>query len=102
MTAHDAVSWNKRDQKVHGRTSPHEVKIENFKPLGKYAGADARPDFKRFVEETVSMLEPLNVEDAGPTHRHPWMGDFNALQWCWLLSGHSGIHGNVRHRTVTK
>jgi hypothetical protein len=77
---------------AHGRTSDYEVKIENFKPKGKYQGGDAREDFKAFLAETVAMLEPLTIEDKGPTHLHPWMGRFNALQWTWLLAGHSGLH----------
>lgn len=77
---------------AQGKTSDYEVKIENFKPQGLYAGADARPDFKRFVEETVELLKPLPIADGGLTHVHPWMGPFNALQWTGLLAGHSGIH----------
>ena len=77
---------------IAGRPSDYEVKIENFKPKGKYQGGDARQDFKAFLDETVAQLQPLPIEDKGPTHLHPWMGQFNALQWCWLLAGHSGIH----------
>jgi hypothetical protein len=77
-----------------GKTSDYVVRIENFKPQGKYQGRDARPDFKAFLEETAKLLAPLKIEDEGPTHRHPWLGDFNALQWTWLLAGHSGIHLN--------
>jgi hypothetical protein len=77
-----------------GKTSDYVVRIENFKPQGKYAGGDARPDFKKFLAETADLLSPLKVEDEGPTHRHPWLGEFNALQWSWLLAGHSGIHLN--------
>lgn len=75
-----------------GKTSDYEVKIENFKPKGKYAGGDARPDFEKFTTETVERLKNLPIADAGPRHRHPWMGMFNALQWTWILAGHSGIH----------
>jgi hypothetical protein len=77
-----------------GKRSDRVVRIEDFKPKGKFEGTDARPELKKFVAETVALLEPLKIEDSGPTHRHPWMGEFNALQWCWLLSGHSGIHLN--------
>jgi hypothetical protein len=77
---------------ANGRTSGYEVKIENFKPKGKYAGGDAREDFKKFVDETVALLEPLKIEDEGPDHKHPWLGRFNALQWTWLLAGHGGLH----------
>jgi hypothetical protein len=77
---------------VAGRTSDFVVRIEDFKPKGKYAGGDARADFKAFVAETVAALSPLAVADAGPRHPHPWLGPFNALQWTWLLAGHSGIH----------
>jgi hypothetical protein len=77
-----------------GKTSDVVVRIEDFKPRGKYQGADARPDFKKFLKETHDLLAPLAIKDEGPTHRHPWLGDFNALQWCWLLSGHSGLHLN--------
>lgn len=77
-----------------GKTSDYEVKIENFKPKGKYLGGDGRPDFKTFIEETAERLKNLDIRDAGPTHRHPWMGPFNALQWMWLLAGHTGIHLN--------
>lgn len=79
---------------AQGRTSDYEVKIENFKPKGRYAGGDASADFKRFTEETLEILGALDIRDAGPTHRHPWMGRFNALQWTWLLAGHTGIHLN--------
>jgi hypothetical protein len=75
-----------------GRTTDWVVKIEDFKPKGKYKGGDARPDFKVFVDETVELLAPLPIEDSGLTHKHPWMGEFNALQWTWLLGGHGGIH----------
>lgn len=75
-----------------GKTSDYEVKIENFKPRGKYSGGDARPDFKKFVDETIAVLTPLDLSDEGPAHKHPWMGMFNKLQWTWLLAGHSGIH----------
>jgi hypothetical protein len=51
-----------------GKTSDYVVRIENFKPQGKYQGRDARPDFKAFVEETAALLAPLKIEDAGPTH----------------------------------
>lgn len=75
-----------------GQTTDYVVKIENFKPKGKYAGGDARPDFKKFVAETGELLKDLPIVDGGLTHKHPWMGPFNALQWTWLLAGHSGIH----------
>jgi len=75
-----------------GQPTDYVVRIENFKPKGKYQGGDARPDFKKFVEETVSQLEGLKIEDGGLEHLHPWLGDFNALQWTWLLAGHSGLH----------
>lgn len=77
---------------ANGRTSDYVVKIENFKPKGKYKGGDASQDFKKFVDETVALLEPLKIEDAGPTHLHPWLGRFNALQWTWLIAGHGGLH----------
>lgn len=77
-----------------GRTSDYEVKIENFKPRGKYAGGDASADFKRFTDETLELLGALDIRDAGPVHRHPWLGDSNALRWTWLLAGHTGIHLN--------
>ncbi len=77
---------------AQGKTSDYVVDIANFKPKGKYAGGDARPDFKKFVAETVALLEPLPIADAGPTHLHPWLGPFNALQWTWLLAGHGGLH----------
>jgi hypothetical protein len=38
------------------------------------------------------VLAPLEIKDEGPTYLHPWLGEFNALQWTWLLAGHSGIH----------
>ncbi|UPT74152.1 MAG: DinB family protein [Elusimicrobiota bacterium] len=79
---------------ANGRTSDYEVKIENFKPQGKYEGGDASQDFKKFLDETVSILDTLDVKDAGPTHKHPWLGQFNALQWTWLLAGHNGLHYN--------
>ncbi len=75
-----------------GRTSDIVVRIEDFKPKGKYTGGDARPDLRAFLEETVRLLSPLAIEDSGPTHRHPWLGEFNALQWTWLLAGHGGLH----------
>lgn len=75
-----------------GKATDWVVRIEDFKPKGKYKGGDARPDFMAFVEETVRLLEPMRIEDDGLTHKHPWMGQFNALQWCWLLAGHNGIH----------
>jgi len=68
------------------------VRIENFKPKDKYKGGDARPDFKKFLDETVAQLEQLKIEDGGMTHLHPWLGRFNALQWTWLLAGHNGLH----------
>lgn len=68
------------------------VRIENFKPKDKYKGTDARPDFKKFLDETVAQLEQLKIEDKDPTHLHPWLGHFNALQWTWLLAGHNGLH----------
>jgi hypothetical protein len=77
---------------ANSRTSDYEVKIENFKPKGKYQGGDAREDFKKFLDETVALLEPLAIEDRGLTHKHPWLGRFNALQWTWLLAGHGGLH----------
>ena len=70
------------DKLLHSVSSGRVVRIEDFKPKGKYTGADARPDLKAFVAETVARLEPLKIEDQGPTHKHPWMGEFNALQWC--------------------
>lgn len=75
-----------------GKTTDYVVRIENFKPKGKYQGGDAKPDFKKFLDETVKDLEPLKIEDKGLTHLHPWLGHFNALQWTWLLAGHSGLH----------
>jgi hypothetical protein len=75
-----------------GKTSDAVVSIASFKPKGKYQGGDARPDFKKFLEETADLLAPLKIEDAGPTHPHPWLGPFNALQWTWLLAGHGGLH----------
>ena len=75
-----------------GRASAQVVRIEDFKPKGVYAGRDARPDFRAFVSETLELLEPLAIVDGGPTHRHPWLGELNALQWCWLLGGHTGLH----------
>jgi hypothetical protein len=77
---------------AEGRVTDYVVRIENFKPKGKFAGGDARPAFKDFVEETAKTLAPLKIEDGGLTHLHPWLGKFNALQWTWLLAGHSGIH----------
>ena len=77
-----------------GKTSDYFVDIANFKPKGKYAGGDARPDFKKFMSETADMLAPLKIEDEGPVHLHPWLGPFNALQWTWLLAGHGGLHLN--------
>src|SRR6185312_15556381 len=32
-----------------GKTSDQVVRIEDFKPKGKYHGADARPDLKKFL-----------------------------------------------------
>ena len=75
-----------------GKTSDYVVDTANFKPKGKYAGGDARADFRKFIEETGEILKPLKIEDAGPTHKHPWMGQFNSLQWTWLMPGHLGIH----------
>lgn len=75
-----------------GKTTDYVVRIENFKPKGKYQGGDAKPDFKKFLDETVAQLEKLKIEDEGLTHLHPWLGRFNALQWTWLLAGHSGLH----------
>lgn len=75
-----------------GRTLDYVVDIANFKPQGKYAGGDARPDFKAFLQETEAQLRALPIKDEGPTHRHPWLGPFNALQWTWLLAGHNGLH----------
>ncbi len=75
-----------------GQATDYVVRIENFKPKGKYAGGDAREDFKKFLDDTARELEPLSIEDGGLTHLHPWLGRFNALQWTWLLAGHSGLH----------
>jgi hypothetical protein len=75
-----------------GGASDYVVDIANFKPKGAYAGRDAAPDFAAFVEETAAALEKLPIADAGPPHRHPWLGSINALQWTWLLAGHSGLH----------
>lgn len=75
-----------------GRASDYVVRIEDFKPKGKYRGGDARPDFKAFLQETESRLAALPIRDEGLTHLHPWLGPFNALQWTWLLAGHNGIH----------
>lgn len=75
-----------------GQTTDYVVRIENFKPKGKYQGGDAKPDFKAFIEGTVKELEKLKIEDGGLKHMHPWLGPFNALQWSWLLAGHSGLH----------
>lgn len=75
-----------------GKTSDYVVDIANFKPKGRFVGRDASADFKNFLSETQTRLGALTIADAGPTHRHPWMGNFNALQWTWLLAGHSGIH----------
>lgn len=77
-----------------GKTSDYVVKIADVKPKGKYKGADARRDFTDFINETVKRLEPLDITDDGPVHYHPWFGGFNALQWTWLMAGHSGIHLN--------
>jgi len=74
------------------KVTDYVVRIENFKPKDKYKGGDAKPDFKLFLDETVKQLEPLTIEDKGLTHLHPWLGQFNALQWSWLLAGHSGLH----------
>lgn len=79
---------------ARGETLDYVVRIEEFKPKGRYAGGDARPDFKAFVDETVAELSALPIRDEGPTHRHPWLGSFNALQWTWLLAGHNGLHLN--------
>ena len=77
---------------VKGEKSDYVVDVANFKPQGKYRGGDARPDFEKFTTETLALLKELPIKNAGPTHLHPWMGQFNALQWIWLLAGHSGIH----------
>jgi hypothetical protein len=73
-------------------TLDYVVRVEEFKPAGKYRGGDAREDFRAFLKETEALLESLPIADAGPTHRHPWLGRFNALQWTWLLAGHNGLH----------
>jgi len=77
---------------AEGRGSPREVRIEDFKPKGVYAGRDARPDLRAFVGDTLALLEPLPIVDGGAAHRHPWLGELNALQWTWLLAGHTSIH----------
>lgn len=79
---------------AQGKTSDYVVDIANFKPKGKYAGGDARADFKKFLAETADLLAPIKIADEGPTHLHPWLGPFNALQWTWLLAGHGGLHLN--------
>lgn len=75
-----------------GKTSDYVVDIANFKPRGAYAGGDAAPDFAAFLEETAAALERLPIGDAGPVHKHPWLGPINALQWSWILAGHNGLH----------
>lgn len=75
-----------------GKSSDYVVDIANFKPQGAYAGRDAAPDFAAFLEETAAALEKLPIADAGPVHRHPWLGHINALQWSWILAGHNGLH----------
>ncbi len=79
---------------AEGKTSDYVVRIADVKPKGKYKGGDARRDFTDFINETVKLLEPLDIVDGGPKHEHPWFGGFNSLQWTWLLAGHSGIHLN--------
>lgn len=77
-----------------GQTTDYVVRIADVKPKGKYKGGDARPDFTDFTNETVKILESLDIVDGGVRHEHPWFGGFNSLQWTWLLAGHTGIHLN--------
>ena len=77
---------------AQGKTSDYRVDIANFKPMGKYTGGEGRQAFIIFSALTSEALGPLKIEDAGPTHLHPWLGPFNALQWTWLLAGHGGLH----------
>jgi hypothetical protein len=77
---------------AEGGKSDFVVRVEDFKPKGKYRGGDARGDFRAFLDETAATLKPLAIVDGGPKHRHPWFGEINALQWSWILSGHTQIH----------
>jgi len=71
-----------------------KVNIAEYKPKGKYNDLDPRPPFLQFSKRTTERLKHQNITLAKPYYHHPWMGNFSALQWLWLLAGHSGIHLN--------
>ncbi len=74
------------------------VNIADYKPQGKYNGQDPRPAFQKFSQETLTKLQSLPIAHEKPYFNHPWLGDFSALQWLWILGGHSGIHYNqIKH-----
>lgn len=74
------------------------VNIADYKPVGKYAETDPRPAFAAFNERTQAKLRSQNITLNPPLYYHPWLGKLSALQWLWLMSGHSGIHYNqIKH-----
>lgn len=77
-----------------------EVKIENYKPKGKYKGIDPRPSFQKFNDDVLSELKGLDINLAPPKFFHPWLGPLASQQWLWLLASHSGIHYNQINHIV--
>ena len=77
---------------AEGRTVTVEINIANVKPKGAYRGQDARVPFKKFNDRILEKLNGLSISPKTPKARHPWMGNFNALQWQWVLAVHSGVH----------
>lgn len=71
-----------------------KVDIASYKPKGKYNGQDPRPNFEHLSKKMLERLSPLEIKHQKPYFNHPWLGNFSALQWQWLLSTHSGIHLN--------
>ncbi|MEZ4813929.1 MAG: DinB family protein [Bdellovibrionota bacterium] len=70
------------------------VDVADYKPKGKYSGVDPRPAFEKFNTRVQEQLKAKDITLHAPLFKHPWMGEISALQWLWLLSGHSGIHYN--------
>lgn len=81
-----------------GQTPKGKVDIAAYKPKGIHSGKECREVFVCFHKEILSRLENTKIPSGGEKLFHPWMGPMNALQWQWLLAGHSGIHlAQIRH-----
>jgi hypothetical protein len=77
-----------------GIIPPGKADVADYKPRGGERGAPQLAEYRDFVASVKPEIEPLRMAALASKARytHPWAGRFTALQWQWLLGGHTHIH----------